>query len=165
MYRTQRRVWAIPSLWGIMFLAAFVGAPADSDAKQCRKGQPCGNSCISWNKVCRSGSGSSYSSSYRSTPSPAPVPTSVSAPTAPSRLMSAPVAPAAVAAPPSQATQTRRLVKVDAAVFEWPEHDAPVLGMITAKSTVVEYRRHKGWIRITPENARSEWMPITVLAN
>lgn len=156
------RRFAGPGFLGFLCALAFMVVPSESAAKQCRKGQPCGNSCISWNKVCRSGSGSSYSSSYRSTPSSAPVPASVSAPTAPSRLMSA---PAAVAAPPLQAAQTRHLVKVDAAVFEWPEHDAPVLGVIAAKSTVVEYRRHKGWIRITPENARSEWMPITVLAN
>lgn len=153
------------NLFAILGLALVISTPSTVEAKQCRKGQPCGNSCISWNKVCRSGSGSSYSSSYRSTPSSAPAPASVSAPTAPSRLMSAPVVPAAVAAPVSQAAQTRHLVNVDAAVFEWPEHDAPVLGVIAAKSTVVEYRRHKGWIRITPENARSEWMPITVLAN
>ena len=29
-----------------------------SEAKNCRKGQPCGNSCISWKKTCRIGSSS-----------------------------------------------------------------------------------------------------------
>ncbi|MGL6010643.1 MAG: SH3 domain-containing protein, partial [Shewanella oncorhynchi] len=33
-------------------------------AKNCKKGQPCGNSCISWNKTCHVGTSSqSYKSS------------------------------------------------------------------------------------------------------
>jgi hypothetical protein len=31
-----------------------------TDAKNCKKSQPCGNSCISWNKVCRIGTSSVY---------------------------------------------------------------------------------------------------------
>lgn len=45
-------------------LILFMATSFSVSAKVCRKGQPCGNSCISWNKTCRIGTGSSvYSSS------------------------------------------------------------------------------------------------------
>jgi hypothetical protein len=34
----------------------------DADAKNCKKGQPCGASCIAWSKTCHSGSSSRSSS-------------------------------------------------------------------------------------------------------
>ncbi|HAS6966926.1 TPA: SH3 domain-containing protein [Vibrio parahaemolyticus] len=36
------------------------------EAKVCKKGQPCGNSCISWKKTCRVGSYSKNSNSFSS---------------------------------------------------------------------------------------------------
>ncbi|HHC6764203.1 TPA: SH3 domain-containing protein, partial [Vibrio parahaemolyticus] len=47
----------------VLFLGLTVGFNAQ--AKICKKGQPCGNSCISWKKTCRIGtySSKSYSSS------------------------------------------------------------------------------------------------------
>lgn len=47
--------------FGILTLLA-----GDAEAqKHCKKGQPCGNSCISWSKTCRIGGGSSAPSSDR----------------------------------------------------------------------------------------------------
>ncbi|EGQ9578027.1 SH3 domain-containing protein [Vibrio cholerae] len=43
----------------IFFICLFVCFGVN--AKQCKKGQPCGNSCISWSKTCRI---NSYSSNY-----------------------------------------------------------------------------------------------------
>jgi len=53
-------------LWLIMVVVVgvMVGVPTLGNAKNCKKGQPCGNSCISWDKTCRVGS------SGASTPSP-----------------------------------------------------------------------------------------------
>ncbi|MGR2880891.1 hypothetical protein ABMX65_03535 [Vibrio vulnificus] len=44
----------------ILLLGTTVGFTAQ--AKVCKKGQPCGNSCISWKKTCHKGTYSSYSS-------------------------------------------------------------------------------------------------------
>lgn len=51
-------------------LLLFIVSPA-AFAKNCKKGQPCGNSCISWSKTCRIGTGSGKpseisTSNYRS---------------------------------------------------------------------------------------------------
>ncbi|GAA0791110.1 MULTISPECIES: hypothetical protein [Pseudomonadati] len=35
----------------LVILSFFISLQAE--AKNCKKGQPCGNSCISWNKICR----------------------------------------------------------------------------------------------------------------
>ncbi len=43
----------------VFFLCIFVCFSVN--AKQCKKGQPCGNSCISWSKTCRINSYSSQS--------------------------------------------------------------------------------------------------------
>ncbi|WP_172590715.1 SH3 domain-containing protein [Shewanella xiamenensis] len=43
-------------LW-ILLLVFVLGHPISiANAKNCKKGQPCGNSCISWSKTCRIGS-------------------------------------------------------------------------------------------------------------
>lgn len=41
-----------------LFLALFSLLTTDVWAKNCRNSQPCGNSCISWNKTCRIGTSS-----------------------------------------------------------------------------------------------------------
>ncbi|MBL4263594.1 SH3 domain-containing protein [Vibrio fluvialis] len=43
----------------VLFFCLTVGFNAQ--AKSCKKGQPCGNSCISWKKTCRIGTSSSKS--------------------------------------------------------------------------------------------------------
>ncbi|APM00233.1 SH3 domain-containing protein [Pseudoalteromonas phage C5a] len=40
----------------VLILIFFLLFTFSSEAKNCRKGQPCGNSCISWKKTCRIGS-------------------------------------------------------------------------------------------------------------
>ncbi|MFM2479509.1 SH3 domain-containing protein [Celerinatantimonas sp. MCCC 1A17872] len=60
----------------LVFLLLSVCAVFNVEAKVCKKGQPCGNSCISWNKTCHKGtyslgSSSSYSSRNSSSVSPA----------------------------------------------------------------------------------------------
>ncbi|MBO2548356.1 SH3 domain-containing protein [Shewanella algae] len=44
----------------VYVLAAIASMPLIVSAKNCKKGQPCGNSCISWKKTCRIGSTSAY---------------------------------------------------------------------------------------------------------
>ena len=39
----------------VLILLFFLLFTFSSEAKNCRKGQPCGNSCISWKKTCRIG--------------------------------------------------------------------------------------------------------------
>ncbi|CAM2737659.1 SH3 domain-containing protein [Pseudoalteromonas distincta] len=39
----------------VLILLFFLLFTLSSEAKNCRKGQPCGNSCISWKKTCRIG--------------------------------------------------------------------------------------------------------------
>ncbi len=46
----------------ILIITSLFVLPVDLLAKNCKKGQPCGNSCISWSKKCHIGT-SSYSSS------------------------------------------------------------------------------------------------------
>lgn len=49
-------------LW-ILLLVFVLGHPISiANAKNCKKGQPCGNSCISWNKTCRIGSANTSAS-------------------------------------------------------------------------------------------------------
>lgn len=52
---------------------ALVLSATVAGAKHCKKGQPCGNSCISWSKVCRTPS-VSESNSDRPAPTPGPAP-------------------------------------------------------------------------------------------
>ncbi|MGL5471576.1 MAG: SH3 domain-containing protein [Shewanella sp.] len=42
-----------------LFLCIGLAVGFNVEAKSCKKGQPCGNSCISWNKTCRIGTYSS----------------------------------------------------------------------------------------------------------
>ena len=43
------------TVW-LLVLMFFLGmSVCDVQAKNCKKGQPCGNSCISWKKICRIG--------------------------------------------------------------------------------------------------------------
>ena len=57
----DRRRMALPRLRGaalaglLAFALVMLGAAGDPAvaAPNCKKGQPCGNSCISWDKVCR----------------------------------------------------------------------------------------------------------------
>lgn len=51
------------ALLGIVSAVAGAWAPSALDAQNCKKGIPCGNSCIAANKTCRVGSGSATSSS------------------------------------------------------------------------------------------------------
>lgn len=54
-------------------MVAFVSAfclPSRVHAQNCKKGIPCGNSCISASKVCRVGTGSAHSSSSDAPASP-----------------------------------------------------------------------------------------------
>lgn len=42
-------------LFAIIVLGALLAIPFPAWAPNCKKGQPCGNSCISWSKTCRIG--------------------------------------------------------------------------------------------------------------
>jgi len=56
----------VVALLGILVMLAALPA----EAKNCKKGQPCGNSCISWSKTCHIGTSSPKSSSKSTTTSP-----------------------------------------------------------------------------------------------
>ena len=36
----------------LIVIAMLAVVPSIASAKRCKKGQPCGNSCISWSKTC-----------------------------------------------------------------------------------------------------------------
>jgi hypothetical protein len=57
--------------WALAFLAVTAGASTLEAQQNCRKGIPCGNTCISASKVCRIGSGSARSVADPVTPAPA----------------------------------------------------------------------------------------------
>ncbi len=56
----------------LVFLILCASAAFNVEAKVCKKGQPCGNSCISWNKTCHKGTYSSGSSNSYSSRSSSP---------------------------------------------------------------------------------------------
>ena len=62
----------------LLALLLLVAAPAEAQ-KRCKKGIPCGNSCISATKTCRVGGGSS-SAPQRGEPSVTPQPLATAAP-------------------------------------------------------------------------------------
>lgn len=50
----------------VLLLGLLVGLATEVTAKNCKKGKPCGNTCIAWNKTCHVGTSSSTSSSSTS---------------------------------------------------------------------------------------------------
>jgi len=146
----------------ICLVLLSIMALTNAHARNCTKGQPCGGSCISWSKVCRVGTGTSRPTAPRSATVPQTVGPSSPSSTGLSQIR--PDAPSSTLAPAAGAASAATLrVRVDAAVFEWPEHSAPVIRVVGAGSQMTAYRRHNGWIRISAEKAASEWLPLTVI--
>ncbi|MYZ43053.1 hypothetical protein EYW45_08785 [Achromobacter sp. KS-M25] len=138
----------------VLAVVSFV-APGTGWARNCKTGQPCGNSCISWSKTCRIGSGS-FSGSYNTAPAALAAP----AATAVSKVV--PVSKA----PPREAgaLEQQRTLAVDGAAFEWPDFEAPVAAHIAKGSKVSVYSKHREWIRISPDRTFPiQWVPGSVL--
>lgn len=140
----------------VVAVIAFL-SPSTGWARNCKTGQPCGNSCISWSKTCRIGSGAS-GSSYSAAPA---------ALAAPATAAIGEVAPFST---PLQLAQTpveqrqQRILAVDGAAFEWPDFEAPVAAHIAKGSKVNVYSKHREWIRISPDRTFPiQWIPGSVL--
>ncbi|NRQ43478.1 SH3 domain-containing protein [Rheinheimera sp. YQF-2] len=68
MMDVSRSAFSIFSLSVLIFLITLIFYPITAEAKNCKKGKPCGNSCIAMNKVCRI---NTYSPPNTLTPAPA----------------------------------------------------------------------------------------------
>lgn len=131
-------------------------APSTGWTRNCKTGQPCGNSCISWSKTCRIGSGSS-GGSYSAAPA------ALAAPAAAAMGKVAPVSTPLPGPSPVEQPQQRTLA-VDGAAFEWPDFEAPVAAHIAKGSKVSVYSKHREWIRISPDRTFPiQWVPGSVL--
>jgi|SynMetStandDraft_1070027.scaffolds.fasta_scaffold13728_1 hypothetical protein len=117
-----------------IFLALLGLITSDAWAKNCRNSQPCGNSCISWNKTCRIGS-----SSYVS-----PTPTVRTQPSATSYE--------AVSASDLY-VQGDDTYSVSA-----PAHTARRLRRLAFGEIVRPYQQIGDWIRISEAGQPDEWV-------
>ncbi|WP_447590164.1 hypothetical protein [Aquipseudomonas campi] len=117
-----------------LLLLSFLSSEAF--AKSCKNSQPCGNSCISWNKTCRIGSAPSYSAPSRLT---APTVKESSASTVGGQQVVMPLTDAAfvMGAPSMTATKLRRLKLED---------------------SFMVFQKQGPWVRITPTNLAPEWV-------
>jgi hypothetical protein len=70
------RTWTLPLALALLCL----WGDGASSAPNCKKGQPCGNSCISWDKVCRKPSPSYAPPQSKPAQRPGDVPATVSCP-------------------------------------------------------------------------------------
>ena len=164
----QRRVTTvtIPKRLAHAVLAfVCLGLTPGAQAKNCKTGQPCGNSCISWSKTCRigsGGSGTSYVAPRSSSPAPAPAPQTSTDPK--STLAPAPAAPPVISKLPAGSSETTRTMRVDGAAFEWPAFEAPVVAHVKAGTVIPIYRRHGQWVRMSPDSAPThQWVYEAVL--
>jgi hypothetical protein len=122
-------------------LAALSVLAFPAHAKNCRKGIPCGNSCISASKTCRS-SGGSTSSSYF----------------APSRVAPSVVAPP-VSASPIKRPAKEIAVKDGVPLRAYPSEKAPITGHYIPGSSFDVYGSAGNWILISPLDApKHQWM-------
>jgi len=145
------------SVGWITFLLLVVISGPNVWAKNCKKGQPCGNSCISWNKTCRIGG-----SSYNYTP-PAPATRSLYTPTP---------KPTQIVAPPQVDQSTEKIditprdtdaesqfAQTDAAfVYALPSRSAKRIRRLVFGEKVSVYESLGGWSRISPTSASEEWV-------
>lgn len=140
----------------LAILMIGLGLSTDALAQTCKNGQPCGNSCISWNKVCRIGSETPATPAAPATPAtPAVKPAR-----APGPAVQRPVAPLVTDSPAST-----RILRVDGTAFEWPAFEARVVAHIKAGTAVTAYRTQGQWIRISQDSMSSaaQWVHEAVL--
>lgn len=140
------------TLLSLLLLSAF---STEAFAKNCRNSQPCGNSCISWNKTCRIGTTSTYrppsssDTSYRSYSLPATVAPAAQPATSPSRQD---VAPPAI-------QQSTLFAQTDAAfVFELPSRSARRVRRLVFGEQVTVYESLGEWMRISAAGSPEEWV-------
>lgn len=118
------------------------------EARNCRKGIPCGNSCISANKTCRIGSSSAPSTPRYVAPrviAPAPIATP--------QVLAAPQAPAIPASQPQQQPKDQR------ALHAYPSPTAPITGYFIPGQDLNVYGSAGDWILISPLSSENhQWM-------
>lgn len=154
----------IPKRLANAFLALIcLALTPGAQAKNCKTGQPCGNSCISWSKTCRVGSNGG-GTSYAAPRSTSPAPESQISPSPKSTLAPALAAPPVISNLPAGSSKATRTMRVDGAAFEWPAFEAPVVAHIKAGTVIPIYRRHGQWVRMSPDSAPThQWVPEAVL--
>lgn len=153
----------IPKRLANAFLALIcLALTPGAQAKNCKTGQPCGNSCISWSKTCRVGSSGSTSYTAPRSTAPAPAP-QISTPPK-STIAPAVAAPPVISNLPAGSSKATRTMRVDGAAFEWPAFEAPVIAHIKAGTVVPIHRTHGQWVRISPDSASThQWVHDAVL--
>lgn len=106
----------------------------DAWSKNCRNSQPCGNSCISWNKTCRIGT--------------------------PSYVAPAPPVRTQLPAKPHEASTTSGLYVQDDDTYSVssPAHNARRLRRLTFGEMVRVYQQIGDWIRISEPGQPNEWL-------
>lgn len=141
--------------WITLLLLVVISGP-NAWAKNCKTGQPCGNSCISWNKTCRIG-GSSYNytpsaPATRSLYTPEPKPSQITPPHVDQSAKKIDVTPRDTDAG-SQFAQT------DAAfVYALPSRSAKKIRRLTFGEKVSVYETLGDWSRISPTGTDEEWV-------
>lgn len=114
-------------------------------AKNCRNSQPCGNSCISWNKTCHIGSSSSGSPATSSTYRPAPISPEAARPK-PYGALDAIGQPYFVQAG-------------EGFIRSAPSKDAPAVRREVLNERIIPYQQSGAWLRISPNGKKpEEWI-------
>lgn len=143
--------------WITLLLVVVISGP-NAWAKNCKKGQPCGNSCISWNKTCRIGGGTSYN---YTPPAPATRSLYTPAPT-PSQIVSPPRAAQStkkIDVTPHDSNAESQFAQTDAAfVYALPSRSAKRIRRLAFGEQVSVYETLGEWSRISPTNAGEEWV-------
>jgi len=129
----------------VVSLATFALFIFPVQAKNCRKGIPCGNTCISANKTCRIAGGSTKSAPAYTAP-----------------RMVTPATPSAPSAPASSARPARpveRQKQGQITLHAYPSTAAPVTGYYVPGQELKVYGSAGDWILISPLDApKHQWM-------
>ncbi|TJY63274.1 SH3 domain-containing protein [Sinimarinibacterium sp. CAU 1509] len=110
-------------------------------AKNCKKGIPCGNTCIAANKTCHIGAGRpSYNFSAPTTQSNTPPPKSHPS------------------VPINSGRTVLYVAVAELSVFSEPSVSADIVRSLSFGDVVIQYERLAQWVRISPASASSAWV-------
>lgn len=125
-------------------VALLVAYHPHADAKRCRKGIPCGNSCISASKTCRIGQ-----PTYRASSPRHQAPNRVY----PAAAVAAPSPPVSAPTPPPSAPSEKIALRA------YPSPDAPITGHFSPGQEFSVFGSAGDWILISPLSApKHQWM-------
>lgn len=123
----------------------LIALSSTATAKNCRNSQPCGNSCISWNKTCHIGSSSGRSPATSSTYRPTPISVEPAKPKPYGAL--------------DAIGQPYYVQAGGGFIRSAPSKDAPGVRREVLNERVIPYQQSGAWLRISPNGKKpEEWI-------